>query len=107
MSLGGLAFGEPLQADAPHTLGAGPIEAEADHTAYDTSKRISEQDLSGRLDNANGGSAGNGEEKAVANKLLASDNQLYEALTLLKGINILGMRDKPAPAPAAAATDES
>ncbi len=56
--------------------------------------RISEADLNRRLDNANDDA-----EQAPAsssrapNELLASDNQLYEALTLLKGLHILGMYD--------------
>ncbi len=64
-------------------------------TAYDTSKRITESDLSGRLDNAGGNDNGDTEKhRELSSKLLSSDNQLYEALTLLKGINILGMREK-------------
>ena len=54
--------------------------------------RISEADLSGHLGNANGNDKK--KSKAPESKLLAQDNQLYEALTLLKGINILGMREK-------------
>jgi len=79
-------------------------------TAYDNSRRVTEADLSGHLDNANGNgkeSTGKSKRKArqVSNKLLSSDNQLYEALTLLKGLNVLGVRDrKPAPE---AATGES
>ncbi|WP_187276469.1 S41 family peptidase [Parahaliea maris] len=68
-------------------------------TAYDTSRQISEADLSGHLDNANG-DAGRPASRSV-NGLLATDNQLYEALTLLKGVNILGLRDKRARAAAA------
>ncbi|MBT4519553.1 MAG: S41 family peptidase [Halieaceae bacterium] len=65
-------------------------------TAYNSSRRITEADLSGHLGNANGASdeEEQGTSRKVANELLSSDNQLYEALTLLKGINILGMRDK-------------
>jgi len=71
-------------------------------TAYDTSEQISESDLSGHLNNRNGSAGkGKGSDKA-AHDLLASDNQLYEALTLLKGINVLGMRAKTPPAPAGA-----
>lgn len=68
-------------------------------TAYDTSRQITEADLSGHLDNANGAAA-RPHERSV-NGLLATDNQLYEALTLLKGVNILGLRDKRARAAAA------
>jgi carboxyl-terminal processing protease len=64
-------------------------------TAYDISGRVTEADLSGHLDNGNGDSRKSRESSTrAANELLASDNQLYEALTLLKGLNILGMRDK-------------
>ena len=35
-------------------------------------------------------------EKKPASTLLSRDNQLYEALTLLKGLNVLGIRDKKA-----------
>ncbi len=63
-------------------------------TAYDNSRRITESDLSGHLGNANG--EDRKKNKAPESKLLAQDNQLYEALTLLKGINILGMREKKA-----------
>ena len=52
--------------------------------------RISEADLSGHLGN------GNGRERSAQSRssgLLSTDNQLYEALTLLKGINVLGLRD--------------
>ena len=64
-------------------------------TAYDNSRRVTEADLSGHLNNVNGGNGDNA--RKPASTLLGSDNQLYEALTLLKGINILGMRDKKAP----------
>ncbi len=60
-------------------------------TAYDNSRRVTEADLSGHLDNANGSSGKKNRKPASA--LLARDNQLYEALTLLKGLNVLGMRD--------------
>lgn len=56
-------------------------------------RRVTEADLSGRLDNANDGDSGqdSGRNKRAPNELLSEDNQLYEALTLLKGIHILGM----------------
>jgi carboxyl-terminal processing protease len=70
-------------------------------TAYKGSPRITEADLSGHLGNGNGNGKGkstkdSGEDKVskkAASELLSSDNQLYEALTLLKGLNVLGMRD--------------
>ena len=57
--------------------------------------QVTEADLSGRLDNANGGAEDNStnRDKRTPNELLSRDNQLYEALTLLKGIHILGMYD--------------
>ena len=60
-------------------------------TAYDSATSITEADLSGHLSNANGKSK---QDRAKASALLADDSQLYEALALLKGLNILGMRDK-------------
>ena len=80
-------------------------------TAYDNSRRISEADLSRRLDNANGGkSTKDSASKSNADGLLSTDNQLYEALTLLKGLNVLGLRDKnnsQKPAPEVAINGES
>jgi carboxyl-terminal processing protease len=85
-------------------------------TTYDNAPRITEADLSGHLDNANGNGNGNGKNGAqkstssrkLSSELLSSDNQLYEALTLLKGLNILGMgRQKPAPEKTGGSTGES
>jgi carboxyl-terminal processing protease len=71
-------------------------------TALDSTRRITEADLSGHLNNANG-EGKNKKTKVVASELLKDDNQLYEALALLKGLNILGMRDKkPEPEPVSA-----
>ncbi len=70
-------------------------------TAYNTTQRITEADLSGHLDNVNGnnGKTGGASTRKLSSELLSSDNQLYEALTLLKGLNVLGMRNqKPVPA---------
>lgn len=61
-------------------------------TAIGEEGRISEADLIGHLGN------GDGEErrKIETSELQSRDNQLYEALTLLKGVNILGMnRSRP------------
>ncbi len=68
------------------------IEVErAKVTAIDNlPRRVTEADLSGRLDNANGDDSQPSRRRAP-NELLTRDNQLYEALTLLKGIHILGM----------------
>ncbi|MCB1705289.1 MAG: S41 family peptidase [Halioglobus sp.] len=68
------------------------IEVErATITAYNTPRQITEADLSGHLDNINGNSK---RKKTEASPLLTDDNQLYEALALLKGLNILGLRDR-------------
>jgi len=70
------------------------IVERAQVTAYDTSRQLSEADLTRRLDNVNGD---NRRAPRASDGLLGTDNQLYEALTLLKGVNILGMRErKPA-----------
>jgi carboxyl-terminal processing protease len=64
-------------------------------TTVGEGNRISEADLLGHLSNSEG------EERRTleANELQARDNQLYEALTLLKGVNILGMnRSRPSAA---------
>ena len=76
------------------------IEVErAKVTAYKNHRRITEADLSGHLDNANG-DAKKKKAREATNALLTDDNQLYEALALLKGLNILGMRDKKSTAAA-------
>lgn len=59
---------------------------------FDESGRIKERDLAGHLDNTSTGAAA---EAEASRDLLSSDNQLYEALTLLKGVNILGPRRVP------------
>jgi carboxyl-terminal processing protease len=75
------------------------IEVErAQVTAIDNlPRRVSEADLSRRLDNANGAAASTTPRRRTPNALLSQDNQLYEALTLLKGIHILGMYDAGEP----------
>ena len=61
-------------------------------TAYDNTPRVSEDDLSGHLSNANGIEQN---RKGVVNQeLLTDDNQLYEALALLKGLNILRLHEQ-------------
>jgi len=62
-------------------------------TAYNDPQQITEADLSGHLTNGNGASEKK-KGKQSSSELLVDDNQLYEALALLKGLNILGMRDK-------------
>jgi carboxyl-terminal processing protease len=69
------------------------IVERAQVTAYDTSNQITEADLTRRLDNVNGETR---RSQRQSEGLLGTDNQLYEALTLLKGVNILGLRSAPA-----------
>jgi len=56
--------------------------------------RTKEADLDGRLDSANGTDS-NGEptESELLADLNTQDNQLYEALTLLRGVNLLAPRE--------------
>lgn len=64
-------------------------------TAY-KNNRVTEADLAGHLNNA-GGNEKNLEAGANnASTLVSSDNQLYEALSLLKGLNIMGARSQKA-----------
>lgn len=63
-------------------------------TEFRTRPRLTEADLSGHLDNANGNERDSNKDMPRPNSLLESDNQLYEALTLLKGIHILGYNNK-------------
>lgn len=55
---------------------------------------VTEADLQGRLDNASGGAAQDSRSRADAHSkkgdLFAEDNQLFEALSLLKGVNLFG-----------------
>jgi carboxyl-terminal processing protease len=60
---------------------------------FDESGRISEKDLAGHLDNT---SAQEELDIEASRGLISRDNQLYEALTLLKGLNILSPRRAPA-----------
>jgi carboxyl-terminal processing protease len=63
---------------------------------------ITEADLEGHLRNGDGKESNSKVRKdEQQDKLISSDNQLYEALTLLKGLNILGITamDKQAAAP--------
>jgi carboxyl-terminal processing protease len=73
-------------------------------TAIRSNRRVSEADLAGHLDNGELASQNGSSEnsRVAANKLFSTDNQLYEALTLLKGLNILGMRN-PGPGETSAA----
>ena len=63
-------------------------------TAIRSGRRVSEADLSGHLDNEEVELEADKAESSriAASKLFSTDNQLYEALTLLKGLNILRTR---------------
>jgi len=68
------------------------VEVErAELKTYDHQRPVTEADLSGHLDNANGSDTTR-KTREDNSGLLESDNQLYEALALLKGLNILGPR---------------
>jgi carboxyl-terminal processing protease len=62
---------------------------------FDESGRVSERDLAGHLENGDDQTA---VDAQASRGLISSDNQLYEALTLLKGVNILNPR-RPTVAP--------
>lgn len=62
---------------------------------FDDSGRVSEKDLAGHLDNTTDQAA---VEADASKGLISRDNQLYEALILLKGINIMNPR-QPKPLP--------
>ncbi|MFK7976241.1 MAG: S41 family peptidase [Halioglobus sp.] len=71
------------------------IEVErAKVTAYESPRRVKEADLSKHLSNKKAKIEKSASARTLSSKLLSQDNQLYEALTLLKGLNILGMRSK-------------
>lgn len=66
-------------------------------TALGGEASVSEADLAGHLRNrqkGDGGTAAKGDATAPGSKdsLQSQDNQLYEALTLLKGLNVVGPR---------------
>jgi len=60
-------------------------------TTLETRPRITEADLSGHLSNTTEIKDTEQEQLNLPDDLIGTDNQLYEALTLLKGIHILGM----------------
>lgn len=76
------------------------IEVErANITKLDPIGQISEADLHGHLDNGRSEKNKQSIDENLEDKLVTKDNQLYEALTLLKGINILGVNQKQASNP--------
>lgn len=68
----------------------------AEVTAIRSSLRTTEADLNNHLDNGNGGEERNSRDRQASADTDASlqetDNQLYEALNLLKGIHVFGQR---------------
>jgi carboxyl-terminal processing protease len=61
-------------------------------TALEPNLSVSEADLSGHLSNTNGNEKDNDESpNKQQGEAITKDNQLYEALNLLKGIHILGL----------------
>ena len=62
---------------------------------------IAEADLSGHLGSPNGEERGSKARKSETEQLFNSDNQLYEALNLLKGLHILSLRQARADLPPA------
>ncbi len=73
-------------------------------TAYKNANRVTEADLAGHLDNAGGNEKNANTDTKSASSLLATDNQLYEALSLLKGLNILAGNNQKKAETAVAAT---
>lgn len=62
-------------------------------TAFAINGQISEADLYGHLENSNGKQAKqDSKAKAAKEELISNDTQLYEAITLLKGLYILNQR---------------
>lgn len=65
-------------------------------TAIKPRARVTEADLSGHLGNGNGGEENDAAERkrsqANSRKLLERDNQLYEALNILKGLSLLSKK---------------
>jgi carboxyl-terminal processing protease len=63
-------------------------------TTYDSAGQITEADLHGHLKNTNGKSEHNGASQSNNKvELVTNDTQLYQAITLLKGLDILDQRD--------------
>ncbi|HSB95916.1 MAG TPA: S41 family peptidase [Spongiibacteraceae bacterium] len=86
-------------------------DVEIERAKFETLPRgdnITEADLEGHLRNGDGGKESNSKarKQEQQDKLISSDNQLYEALTLLKGLNILGVTTLSNGSVAAKATPE-
>ena len=85
------------------------IEVErAKVTALRSRGRTTEADLQGRLDNGNGGEAVDSKSREGKDRddLFKRDNQMFEALNLLKGINLFGNHLPSRPAESVAAVEE-
>ncbi len=76
------------------------IVERANVTAINSPGRTTEADLSGHLGNTNGGEESNSKtreaERSEGEELLSKDNQLHEALNLLKGLHIFKQRQNAA-----------
>ncbi|MGQ9424969.1 S41 family peptidase [Gilvimarinus sp. F26214L] len=67
-------------------------------TAIKSRLRTTEADLDRHLGNGNGGEeSGSDDRVGAGGNLLEKDNQLAEALNLLKGLNVFGQRTSPKP----------
>ncbi len=64
-------------------------------TAVKSRSGITEADLKGHLDNGSGGAERNAKQRAqeVSTQLLEDDNQMFEALNLLKALHLFGKAD--------------
>ena len=72
-------------------------------------RRITEADLKGHLGNGNGGKESNAKDREkdnIAEDLQTRDNQVYEALTLLKGLHIFSSYNAKTAVVAEATLDE-
>ncbi|GAB3112714.1 S41 family peptidase [Aestuariicella hydrocarbonica] len=88
------------------------IEVErATVTSLKSRSHVTEADLQGRLDNGNGGEAIDSKSRKNANRekddLFSRDNQVFEALNLLKGINLFSNHRPARSAKAIAALEET
>ena len=73
------------------------VERARVETIGNSSSRVTEADLQGHLSNGNGDkneSTSKVRQSQPKNQLINRDNQLYEALTLLKGLHILSRNDQ-------------
>jgi len=81
-------------------------------TAIKPRSRITEADLSGHLDNASGSEESSSSDRIAkqeerSDELFNRDNQLFEALTLLRGLHIFGQHSQVSAQTLAKAENES